>query len=82
MDAEMRLQIDVSHMILEVADEQQELTRGDFQARADVVARNIIKLVRDTKAECPPTIRRTRGYHFPFWRSTRARETGDRRDDG
>jgi hypothetical protein len=49
MDTEMRLRMDVANMILEVADEQQELTRSDFQGRADVVARDIIRLVRDAK---------------------------------
>ena len=51
MDPEMRLRMQVADMILEVADEQQELTRSDFQGRADVVAREIVALVRRTKEE-------------------------------
>jgi len=46
MDKEFRLRHLVSDMILEVADEQQEMTRSDFQGRAEVVARKIITLVR------------------------------------
>ena len=46
MDKEFRLRHLVSDMILELADEQQEMTRSDFQGRAEVVARKIIPLVR------------------------------------
>ena len=49
MGIEMRLRKDVANMILEVTDEQQELTRSDFQGRADVVAHDIIRLVRYAK---------------------------------
>jgi hypothetical protein len=49
MDPEMRLRTQVAEMILEFADEQQDLTRSDFQGRADVMARDIINLVRDGK---------------------------------
>jgi hypothetical protein len=46
MDKEFQLRFTVADMILGLADEQHELTRSDFQGRADVVARNIIDLVR------------------------------------
>lgn len=46
MDKEFELQFWVANMLLELADEQQELTRSDFQGRAEVVARKIIDLVR------------------------------------
>jgi hypothetical protein len=49
MEIEMRLRKDVANMILEVADEQQELTRNVFQGRADVEAHDIIRLVRYAK---------------------------------
>ena len=40
------LVMSVEDMILEVADEQQEMSRGDFQGRCTVVAKDIIKAVR------------------------------------
>jgi hypothetical protein len=49
MEIEMRLRKDVANMILEVADEQQELTRNIFPGRADVEAHDIIRLVRYAK---------------------------------
>ena len=39
MDAEMELKTRVSIMILAIADEAEELTRSDFQSRADMPAR-------------------------------------------
>lgn len=38
----------VADMLLELADEQEMMTRSDFQGRADVVARQIISLIRDS----------------------------------
>jgi hypothetical protein len=47
MDKEFLLREQVSDLILTFADEQQDLTRSDFQGRAVVVARQIIELVKD-----------------------------------
>ncbi len=41
----------VEDMILEVADEQQDMPRGDFQGRCMGVARDIIKAVRNDIVE-------------------------------
>ena len=46
MDKETVLLMGIEDMILAVADEQQEMSRGDFQGRCTVVARDIIKAVR------------------------------------
>lgn len=45
MDLEIIWQIE--EKLLSFADEQEEMTRSDFQGRAYVVAREIIKLVKD-----------------------------------
>ncbi len=46
MDKETVLLMGIEDMILAVADEQQEMSRGDFQGRCSVVARDIVKAVR------------------------------------
>ena len=46
MDKETVLLMGIEDTILVVADEQQEMARGDFQGRCTVVARDIIKAVR------------------------------------
>lgn len=46
MDKDTALLMGIEDMILRVADEQQEMSRGDFQGRCSVVARDIIKAVR------------------------------------
>jgi hypothetical protein len=46
MNNETSLHNEVSEMILALADEQQQLTRSDFQSRVDVVASKIIRLVQ------------------------------------
>lgn len=40
------LVMSVEDMILEVADEQHEMSRGDFQGRCTAIAKDIIKAVR------------------------------------
>ena len=39
----------VDDMLLEFADEQELMTRSDFQGRAGAVAREIIKLIRENE---------------------------------
>jgi hypothetical protein len=46
MDKETVLLMGVEDMILSVADEQQEMSRSDFQGRCTVVAKDIIKAIR------------------------------------
>jgi hypothetical protein len=46
MDPEFLLRHEISNMILEVAEEKEDLTTSDFQGRAEVVARKIIDRVR------------------------------------
>ncbi len=46
MDLEFLLRHEISNMILEIADEKDDLTTSDFQGRADVIARKIIDRVR------------------------------------
>jgi hypothetical protein len=46
MTNDFQLRDEVAELLLRFADEQHELTTSDFQARADVVARKIIKAVR------------------------------------
>ena len=46
MDKETVLLMGIEDMILAVADEQQEMSRGDFQGRCTVVAKDIIKAIR------------------------------------
>ena len=40
---------EIQEMILELADEQEELSRSDFQGRAYVVAFKIIELIKNNK---------------------------------
>lgn len=42
MNPDMQLLLDIENQLLELADEQQDMDRSDFQGRCSVVARKII----------------------------------------
>lgn len=46
MEKDYWLRQDISNRILELADEQEQMTRSDFQGRAEIVAQEIIQAVR------------------------------------
>lgn len=47
----MNCRNNIENKILEFADEQQDLTRSDFQGRATIVAQDIIETVMEMIAE-------------------------------
>jgi hypothetical protein len=49
MDKDVELRDEITEMLLALANEQHELTTGDFQTRAEVVAKRIIRLVRSER---------------------------------
>src|ERR1051326_4715227 len=50
MNNEFILRHEITNMLLTLADEQHDLTRSDFQGRAEIVANNIIILLGQTPA--------------------------------
>ena len=57
MTNDLQLRNDVAELLLRFADEQHDLTTSDFQARADVVARQIIQVVRTRSGQTADRLR-------------------------
>lgn len=57
MERQTELLMAVEEMILKITDVQQEMSRGDFQGRCTVVARDIIKAVQLNFVEELKTVR-------------------------
>jgi hypothetical protein len=46
MNKDLKLNEKIADVLLRFADEQRDLSRSDFQGRADIVAGDIINLIR------------------------------------